>query len=291
MAFWIVTDVACDLPKRYIDEQENFYVIPMPYRIDGQDHVYTPYDGGPALHEFYDALRAERVATTAQVSLNDYQRIFSKLIKQGNEVLYLCFSSGLSGSCDTATLARNMILEEIPDAKLYVIDTLCPSGGEGLLVHYALQKRREGLSIDETAQWVINNRQHIAHWFTVDDLDFLYRGGRVSKSSAFLGGMLKIKPILHVNFEGKLIPREKVMGRKHALKTLAEKYVELANPKEGQLVIIGHGDCEEDAQYTAEALKKLAPSVKDIRFWPIGAIIGAHSGPGTVAIFFLCDAR
>ena len=291
MAFYIVTDVACDLPKSYIDKQQNFYVIPMPYRIDGQDKMYTPYDGGPSLHEFYDHLRDECAVSTAQVTLSDYQAIFSRLINQGHEVLYMCFSSGLSGTYQTAKLARSMILEEKPDAKLYVIDTLCPSGGEGMLVHYALKKRAEGMNVDETAKWVLNNRLHIAHWFTVDDLDFLYRGGRVSKSAAFLGGMLKIKPILHVNFEGKLIPREKVMGRKRALKTLAEKYVEFANPKEGQTVFIGHGDCEEDARYTADTLRKLAPSVTDIRIMPIGAIIGAHSGPGTVAIFFLCDAR
>lgn len=291
MALYIVTDAACDLPKSFVDKQKDFCVIPMPYHLDGQEKMYVPYDGSDALHRFYDELRNGAVATTAQVSLTDYQRVFTDLVKDGHEVVYICFTSGLSGTLQTAELAKGMVLESYPNARIYILDSLCPSGGEGLLVYYALQKRDEGMDADALVKWVLAHRQNIAHWFTVDDLDFLYRGGRVSRSSAFLGGMLKIKPILNVNFEGKLIPQEKVAGRKRALKVLAEKYAELAVPKTGQTVVIGHGDCLEDAQYTADVIRHLVPDVGEILFWPIGAIIGAHSGPGTVAVFFLCASR
>lgn len=201
------------------------------------------------------------------------------------------FSSGLSGTYQAALLAQEMVLEETPHARLLVVDSLCASAGEGLFVHYAIQKRAEGLSLDETAQWLIDHRQQFVHWFTVDDLDTLKRGGRVSATAAFMGSMLKIKPILHVNYEGKLIPREKVQGRKKSLKVLAEKAASLAVPKEGQTLFIGHGDCEEDAEYVLACMKALGFEPKEVLITAIGAIIGAHSGPGTLAVFFLGEER
>ena len=291
MSIYIVTDVTCDLPQKYIDKQKDFTVINMPCRLDGREISVRPYDESSAVHDLYEAMRQGKPCTTAQVPLDEYQSLFAKLLDAGHEVIYICFTSGCSGTYQTALMARNMVLESRPGAKLFVLDSLCPSGGEGLLVHYALEKRAQGMSVEKLAQWILDNRQHIAHWFTVDDLDFLYRGGRVSKTSAFIGGMMKIKPILHVNFEGRLIPREKVAGRKRSLKALAEKYTELAVPQEGQLVVINHGDCEEDARYTADYLRKIAPAVGKIVINPICPIVGAHSGPGTVAIFFLCEAR
>ena len=223
MSFWIVTDAACDLPQAYIDQVEEITVMPMVYRMDGQDHPCTLGDNS-TWHPFYEALRAGRTATTAQVSAQDYQKVFRELTGQGKSVLAVVFSSGLSGTFQAATLARDMILEENPQARILVVDSLCASAGEGLFVHYAIKKRKEGLSMEETAQWLSDNRQRFVHWFTVDDLDTLRRGGRVGATAAYLGGMLKIKPILHVNFEGKLIPREKVQGRKQYLKQLAEDY-------------------------------------------------------------------
>ena len=290
MSFWIVTDAACDLPKHYVDQVEKITIMPMVYRMDGQDHPCALGDDS-TWHPFYEALRAGHVATTSQVSTADYHKVFRELTQQGESVLCIVFSSGLSGTYQAALLAQDMMAEENPAAKILVVDSLCASAGQGLLVHYAIQKRREGLSIDETAQWLVDNRQKLVHWFTVDDLDTLRRGGRVSATAAYLGGMLKIKPILHVNFEGKLIPREKVQGRKRSLKNLAEKVAELAVPKEGQTLFIGHGDCLEDAQYTLECIQALGFKPKEVLITAIGAIIGAHSGPGTLAVFFLGENR
>ena len=291
MGYWIVTDAACDLPKAYVDKVENITVMPMVYRMDGQDYPVTLGDES-TWHEFYQAVRAGHVATTAQVSAAEYQKVFRELVQQGREILCIVFSSGLSGTYQAATLAQTMVMEEMPGVRLLVVDSLCASAGQGLLVHYAIKKRdEEGLSLEENAQWLVDNRQKLVHWFTVDDLDTLKRGGRVSATAAFMGSMLKIKPILHVNYEGKLIPREKVQGRKKSLKVLAEKVSELAVPKEGQTLFIGHGDCREDAEYTLEYLKSLGFKPKEVLITAIGAIIGAHSGPGTLALFFLGEER
>ena len=290
MAFWIVTDAACDLPQAYVEKEENITIMPMVYRMDGVDHPCTLGDDS-TWHPFYEALRAGKVATTAQVSAAEYQKTFRELARQGHEILCIVFSSGLSGTYQAALLAQEMVLEEMPGAKILVVDSLCASAGQGLFVHYALQKRKEGLSAEETAQWLIDHRQQFVHWFTVDDLATLKRGGRVSATAAFMGSMLKIKPILHVNYEGKLIPREKVQGRKKSLKVLAEKINALAVPREGQTLFIGHGDCREDAEYTLECLRALGFEPKEVLITAIGAIIGAHSGPGTLALFFLGEER
>ncbi len=290
MSFWIVTDIACDLPRDYVEKQKKFIVLSMPYRLNGEDLMYNMGDESktPA---YYDSLRDGGMATTAHVSLMDYQRTFRELTLKGESVLCITFSSGLSGSYQAAVMAQNMLLEETPNARLIVIDSLCASLGEGLLVHYALKQRDEGKSLEEVSEWLVDNRQKLIHWFTVDDLDFLRRGGRVSATAAYIGSMLKIKPVLHVNFEGKLIPREKVQGRKRLLKALAQKCAEFAVPKTGQTVFISHGDCLQDAQYVASYLRELVPSIKDILISPVDCIIGAHSGPGTVAIFFLGNGR
>ena len=290
MSFWIVTDAACDLPKSYADQVEKFTVMPMLYRLEGKDYPVALGDE-TTWHGFYEALRAGKVATTAQVSAAEYQKVFRELAKQGEEILCIVFSSGLSGTYQAARLAQDMVLEEMPGVKLLVVDSLCASAGQGLLVHYAIQKRKEGLTLEETAQWLVDNRQKLIHWFTVDDLGTLKRGGRVSATAAFMGSMLKIKPILHVNYEGKLIPREKVQGRKKSLKALAEKINEFAVPHEGQTLFISHGDCREDAEYTLECAKALGFQPKETLITTIGAIIGAHSGPGTMAVFFLGENR
>ncbi len=289
MSFWIVTDAACDLPASYLQDKKDLTVIPTVYRIDGKEYTDKPGDEA-AVSRFYDMLRDGKVATTSQITPVEYQRIFRDLVKQGHEVLCVTFSSGLSGTYQSAVLAKSFIEDEIPGAKINVVDSLCASLGEGLLVHYVLQKREEGLSLEETADWVISNRQRLNHWFTVDDLMFLYRGGRVNATSAYLGSMLRIKPVMHVNYEGKLIPREKVQGRKRSLKALAQKVADLATPRDGQSIFISHGDVLEEAQYTMNCIKELV-KVKDSLISPVGAYIGAHSGPGTVAVFFMGESR
>ncbi len=290
MSFWIVSDVASDLPRSYYEKVEKFTLLPMPFRMNGKDFLYKSGDEA-ALKSFYASLRDGQMATTAQVSTTAYLDIFRELLEKGEEILCITFSSGLSGTYQAAVLAQKMILEEKPGAKVVVLDSLCASLGQGLYLHYAIEKRNSGKSIDETTKWLMDNRQNVNMWFTVDDLDFLRRGGRVSATSAYLGSMLKIKPVLHVNFEGKLIPREKVQGRKRALKNLAEKVITLAKPKEGQVIFISHGDCLEDAEYTITWLKEAGFNAKDILFAPLGAIIGAHAGPGTVAVFFMGEGR
>ena len=288
--FWIVTDAACDLPRDYVDQVEKLHVMPMSYCMDGVDHPCAPGDEA-TWHPFYEAVRAGKMATTAQVSTAEYLAVFRDLTEKEEEVLCVVFSSGLSGTFQAALLARDMLREENPAARVQVVDSLCASVGQGLLVHYAIQRRQEGMTLDETALWLGDNRQRLNHWFTVDELDTLRRGGRVSATAAFMGGMLKIKPILHVDFEGRLIPMEKVQGRKKSLKRLAEKVAERANPREGQTLFIGHGDCREDAEYTLECIRAQGFEPAQVMIAPIGAIIGAHSGPGTLAVFFLGNDR
>ena len=290
MSFWIVTDAGCDLTKTYVEQQEKFHVMPMSYHMDGQDYPITSGEK-ETWHTFYEGLRGGKTVTTAQVNTAEYLKVFKELTEKGESVLCIVFSSGLSGTYQAACLAQSMLAEEKPEAKVTVVDSLCASAGQGLLVHLALQKRAQGASLSETAQWIMENRQHMAHWVTVDDLDFLRRGGRLSATAAYFGGMLKIKPIIHVNFEGKLIPVEKVQGRKRALKTLAQKVKELAQPQDGQTVFVSHGDCEDDARYTITCLQDLGFAPKDVQYMPISPIIGAHAGPGTVAIFFLSESR
>ena len=285
MAFYLLTDAACDLDKAFVESQENFYVFPMNYSVNNKEYVFTSYDGSGDLKELYDKMREGAVPTTAQINLNDYLHIFNKMIAQGHEVLYLCFSSGLSGTYQTALLARSMVIEKNPGAQLYVVDTLCAASGQGMLVYLALEQRRNGMDARALADWVTDNRQHLMHWFTVDKLDYLYRGGRVTRSTAVVGDMLRIKPVMNVNFEGKLIAQDKVAGRKRSLKAMAERYEATADRTCWNTVFIAHGDCEEDAEYLTEKIREINPDVQ-IRNQRIGAIIGSHTGPGIMALFF-----
>ncbi len=290
MSFWVVTDVGSDISLDFLHRYEKLTVLPMPYRLDGVEKEYRVEDEA-LLKDIYRDLRDERVITTAQATVDSAVKCFEDLVRKGEQVLYVSLSGGLSGTVQSADTARELVLEKYPQAKITVVDSLLASGGEAMLVYYALKLRGEGKSLDETAQWLVSNRQRVNSWFTVDDLNFLFRGGRVSKTSALLGSMMRIKPILHVNADGKLIPREKTQGRRRSLKALADKCIELANPKSGQPVFISHGDCREDAEYLAGLVREGMPGVTDIEFFTLGTIIGAHAGPGTVAIFFLGDRR
>ncbi|NLX82854.1 MAG: DegV family protein [Clostridiales bacterium] len=290
MSFWIVTDVGADISLEYFKKQRDLQILPMPYRMDGVEKLYNVQDE-PSLVQFYQDLRAEKTATTAQVTVDSAFTCFERLTNEGKQVLYIGLSSGISGTVQSGLTARDMVLEKNPQAKISVVDSLLASAGEALLVHYAIQLREEGKTLEETVQWLVNNRQRFNSWFTVEDLNFLFRGGRVSRTSALLGSMMRIKPIMHVNFDGKLIPMDKITGRKRSLKALAEKVQELSNLKEGQTIFISHGDCREDAEYLAQQIKENMPNIKDIQFFTLGPIIGAHAGPGTVAVFFTGDAR
>ena len=289
MSFYVVTDIGCDLPIEYIEKQEKFLVMPIPYQMEGEERFYKAGDE-KNVHAFFQKLKDGEMATTAQINVDTYYRTFKNLTDKGEGVLCFPLSSGISGSIQSAQMAAKMLLEENPEAKVRVVDSLAASMGQGLLAHYVLKQRDSGKTLEETAQWMEENRLRIIHWFTVDDLNFLYRGGRVTRTSALMGSVLRIKPVLHVNEEGKLIVREKVQGRKKSLRTLAEKVIELASPKAGQTVFISHGDCEEDARLVADMVQK-GTGITDFLISPIGCVIGAHSGPGTLAIFFLGDER
>lgn len=286
--YWIVTESTIDMPKAYVDSQENFLVLNMGYTMDGVS--YKPDGTDENSRAIYQVMREGKVITTAQVNSEEWKDALRPLLERGEDVLTVVFSSGLSGTYQAACVAAEELREEYPQRQLMVIDSLCASAGEGLLVDYALRNREKGMTIQENAAWVQEHVQKLCHWFTVDDLMFLLRGGRVSAVSAYLGTLIKIKPVLHVDSEGHLIPRAKVQGRRKSLRALADKVKEnIVNPEE-QVVLISHGDCESEAQALADMIRAELP-VRDVRLSYIGPIIGAHSGPGTVAVFFLGSAR
>ncbi|MCE5343418.1 MAG: DegV family protein [Eubacteriales bacterium] len=288
MAFWIVTDACCDLPAEYIEKQDHLYIVPMSYQIEGQMHEIRLTDKTlPArMNDFYDQLENGAVATTFQVTQNEWTEHMTPLLEQGEDVLMLALSSSLSGTYLTAKAAEAELKEKFPERSIFAFDTRCASLGEGLLVHYALLYRDVGHSIEETLQWVTDNALRVIHWFTVTDLHFLHRGGRLSATSAYLGSILKIKPILNVDPKGRLLPRIKVQGRRHSLKVLYEKVEQDALEPGEQTMFISHGGCEKDALWLAERLKDKL-DVPEIMVSFIGPIVGSHSGPGTVAVFFL----
>ena len=205
-------------------------------------------------------------------------------------MLYLAFSSGLSGTYQSARLAQEELRERFPDRTFTVVDSLCASMGEGLLAYYAATMRQQGCTLEETAAWLEENKLKLCHWFTVDDLHHLKRGGRVSPATAVVGTMLNIKPVLHVDDNGHLIPMEKVRGRRQSLEALVRHMKETVENPEEQMIFISHGDCPQDAEYVAGRIRETM-TVRDIRIHTIGPVIGTHSGPGTVALFFLGSHR
>lgn len=283
--YTIITDSCCDLNPDIIQAYAQFEIVPMCYTIGGETKP-QPIGDTAAVHAYYERLRAGEMGTTAQVSPAQWQEVFLRHVKQGEQVLCLVFSSGLSGTCSSAFLARDMVKEEMPDAVVEVVDTLNASAGQGLMVCDALDNRDAGMSLEENAEWVRARVQNYASWFTVDDLNFLKRGGRCSPSAAFFGSMLSIKPVLHVDANGKLIARSKVRGRHQALRAMAQKMGELEAAKD-QRIFISHGDCEEDALLLKQRLVEMYGCDPDkIVISLIGPVIGSHSGPGTVALFF-----
>lgn len=286
--YWIVTDSTTDLPKAYVDAQEKLQIMCMSFTMDGTS--YYPDGTDENSRKIYKALRDGSMITTAQINSETWKECFQPLLDKGEDVLAIIFSSGLSGTYLSAEAAAQELRALYPERTLEVIDSLSASAGEGMLVHYALQNRAKGMSLIDNANWVRANRQNTVHWFTVDDLHFLRRGGRVSAASAYFGSIVKIKPILNVDFEGHLIPREKVQGRKHSLRRLCEKVKENIVSPEDQVVFISHGDCEDEARTLADMIRKEV-GVKDVQISFIGPIVGSHSGPGTMAVFFMSRGR
>lgn len=282
----ISTDSTCDLPDMYI-RQHNLLIHPLFYTMNN-----TIYGGDKNMDakEFYDALRKENIATTMASNPEDILEKFRTVLRSGTDILHIGFSSALSCSFNNAVLAANQLREEFPDRKIYCVDSLAASMGQGLMVHYAVTKKDAGMSIDDLFCWLEDNKLHFCHQFTVDDLHFLQRGGRISKTVAVLGTMINVKPLLHVDNEGRLIPLCNVRGRKKALSTLVDNMASQISGFTNDIIFISHGDCISDAQYVGELITQRF-GITNIVYNYVSPTIGSHSGPGTVALFFLGKNR
>ena len=289
MNYRITTDSTADLPYTFLQER-NIPCVGLSFRLNGEEYTEGP-DQKITPKEFYDSLRNGGMATTMQVNTFTFISFVEPFLAAGEDVLHLCFSSGLSGTYASCRAAVDELKEKYPERKLVVVDTLAASLGEGLLVYYADQNRQAGMSLEENAQWLEDNKLHLCHWFTVDDLMFLHRGGRVSKTSAILGSLIGIKPVLHVDDEGHLIMMSKVRGRQASIQALAKKMKETANSDvKEQTIFISHGDCLEDAQKLEEIIRREI-GCKTFLINYVGTVIGSHSGPGTLALFFMGAKR
>lgn len=287
--FIITTDTMTDLPASYIEEH-HLGIMSLTYTIE--DRTYSLENSLPE-KEFYNMMRNGSLPTTSQTNPEEAAELFETLIKtQDVDILHIAFSSGLSGTYNSCRLAAQSLAEKYPDHKIVVIDSLCASLGEGLLVHKAVAMKEAGKSMDEIASWVEENKLHVVHNFTVDDLFHLYRGGRVSKTAAVVGTMINLKPVLHVDNEGHLIPLSKVRGRKKSLIALVDSMEKQIGSRrdENDIVFISHGDSLEDAQFVADLVKERL-GIDQFLINYVGPTIGAHSGPGTIALFYFGDYR
>lgn len=285
-AYKILTDSGCDLPQAWL-AQLDVKTAPLMVNFRGEC-LEDSVDG--QIREIYAGLRAGENATTSAINPDGWASLMEPELENGYDLLVIAFSSGLSTTYQSAVIAAGDLQEKYPQRKIRVVDGLSASLGQGLLVFYACKKKEEGLSLDELAAWVEENRFHLCHWFTVDDLMYLKRGGRINAATAVLGTMLKIKPVLHMDDEGHLINMYKTRGRKAAIEALAQKAVELGEGYDNSTMFICHGDCEEDARYL-EQLVRAKCGVKEVLIGYTGAVIGSHSGPGTLALFFLGKER
>lgn len=284
----IFTDSCCDLPLSFVKEN-NIEVMELKVNLKGEE---IPDDLGESINykDFYKLIRNGEMPTTSQANVGEFQEKFEKYINDGYSIIYIGFSSALSGCVNSARLAMENIKLDNENADITIIDTNSASMGLGLLVYYGAKMLKDGKSKDEIVSWIEENKLRVNHWFTVDDLNHLKRGGRISSSVAIVGTMLSIKPIMHVDDEGRLTPVSKVKGRKKSIKVLQEKILEnIVNP-EDQTIFISHGDCLEEAEHLRELITSEI-NVKDVIINNIGPVIGSHSGPGTMALFFIGDSR
>lgn len=284
--FVITVNSTVDVPQAWLDER-NVPVIKLKYTMDGE--TYTDMEGLSA-KEFFAKLREGKMSVTSQVNPEEAMEALEPFVKEGKDVLHLGFSSGLSGTYNSMRIAGEMLEEKYPDAKVIVIDTLCACMGEALLLEKALKKKSEGLTIEEVAQWVEENKLHVCHNVTVDDLNHLHRGGRVSKTTAVIGTLVQIKPIIHMDNEGKLQVIGKERGRKKSLNRIVDLAVKQSEGWDNDLIMITHGDCVEDAEYVAKLVREKM-GIDNILINNIGTVIGSHTGPGVVAVFCMGNER
>ncbi len=280
--FDIITDSSCDMPKSYLEEH-GVILVKLGFNMDGVN-----YEGneGESMDEktFYAKLRAGSMPTTYQVTAEQAKPFIEKSLQNGRDVLVIAFSSGLSGTAGSFIVAARELSAQYPSRKIRVVDSLCASMGQGLLLDYVIKKADEGADIETVTEYAEDLKLHICHHFTVDDLFHLKRGGRVSATTALVGSVLKIKPVMHVDDAGKLVAIGKAMGRKKSLHTLVENLLETKDMDENDPIFISHGDCIEDVEYVKRVLLEKMPNVK-IYVHYVGSVIGTHSGVGTLAIF------
>ena len=288
MAYRVFTDSCSDLPKDYVLARA-LSVIPLRFHIGGKEYL-DDFGQSMSCKEFYGKLREGATSTTAQINTEEFCRNFSPVLESGEDVLYLAFSSALSGTYQSARLAAEELKARYPERTVAVVDSLCASMGQGLLAHYALNNRDAGMSLAENVAWLEENKGKVCHWFTVFDLNHLRRGGRVSAAAAFVGTMLSIKPVMHTDNEGRLTMVGKARGRKASLKALLDAIERLAIEPEKQTMFICHADCEEEAKQVAAEIQRRFGTT-DIRIHYIGPVIGSHTGPNTMGLFFVGTER
>ncbi|MXP76781.1 DegV family EDD domain-containing protein [Lachnospiraceae bacterium WCA-9-b2] len=282
----ITVNSTVDLPKEWLTER-GVPVVPLSYTIDGE--TYQDMNGLSA-KEFFKKLRAGKMAVTSQVNPDDAKEALRPFLEEGKDILHLGFSSALSGTLNSMRIAAEELKEEYPNQNIIVIDTLCACMGEGLLLYYALKRKAEGCSMEETAKWVEENKLHVCHNVTIDDLNHLQRGGRISKTVAVLGGMVKIKPMIHIDDKGALQVIGKERGRKKSLNNIVDKAVVQSKGWENDIIMITHGDCREDAEYVAKLVREKM-GIDNILINNIGTVIGSHTGPGVAAVFCMGEKR
>lgn len=285
----IVTDSTSDLPQNLVDDYD-ITVIPMDFKIGKNSYLdYTDEHELPS-HEFYKRIAAGEEASTAQIGIAVFTDTFEQYLKHGLDVLYIGFSSGLSGTYNNSVIAAKELRKKYPERKIITIDSLSASMGEGLLVYYTVTHKRDGVKIEDAAAWIESNKNRLHHWFTVDDLNHLKRGGRISGTSALVGTMLGIKPVLHFDDEGHIILMQKIRGRRQSLDAMVKHMEKTAENPSEQTIFISHSDSPEGAEYVAQQVKSKF-GINKIEAAPIGPVIGVHTGTGTVALFYLGKDR
>ena len=287
--FAIVTDSSCDLPWETV-KSLGLTVLPLSFIMGGKEYKNYPDNRSMSSEEFYTRIRKGELSKTSAVNVESFKNEMEKILKEGKDVLNIAFSSGLSNTFNAAKIACDELSEKYRERKIFVVDTLSASLGQGLLVYLAAKKKEAGETITDVRDWLEKNKLNLCHWFTVDDLKHLKRGGRISAAAALVGTMLSIKPVLHVDNEGRLVAVSKVRGRRASLNALVDQMEKTAIEPSEQTVFISHGDCPDDAEYVAGEIKRRM-GVKNILINTIGPVIGTHSGPGTLALFFLGTQR
>ena len=281
----IVTEATLDIPQEMVEEL-GIHVIPMAFVMDGKEYLHYPDERQISNEEFYNKLKEGKMSVTSQINPHTFEEVFRGILEQDKDVLFITFSSGLSGTYQSSLIAQGIMQEEFPEHKIYVIDSICACAGLGFLLYHAVQRQREGMDVDSLYHWILEYRLKVNHWFTVDDLFHLQRGGRLSSVEALVGSALKIKPVLSLSEEGKLYVENKVRGTKKSMEYMVSKAMENADDIENQMIMVAHGAAKEKAIELKQRLIEKT-GVKEVVITKVGPIIGTHTGPGMLALVFM----